>query len=299
MRFAFSTLCAPRWDLETVAEKAKVFGYDGVEIRGFLNESILTATNVFLTDPGKIRRVFADSGVAIAALSSSIAFTGKSSRDREGAAELRQFMDLAQAIGTPLVKLADTQIRAGQSRGIVASEMARWLTPLADEAADRGITLLIENLLSFRNAKELWSILEMMSHPAVAACWDVFNAALIGEAPSISVPVLNHRIQYVQVKDATLGPLGAIYTKLGEGNVRVDDFMRRLMGIGYDGWVCFEWEKAWLPNIAGEPDDMLPHALGKLREWTAPQEVEAPKGKAKADHKPAAAAAATAPATPG
>lgn len=298
MRLAFSTLCAPQWDLETIVEKAKVFGYDGVEIRGFLNESILTATNVFLTDPAKIRRAFSDSGIAIAALSSSVAYSGKRRRDREAAAELRQFIDLAIEIGTPLVKLADTQVGAGQSRSEAISGMVQWLTPLAHHAADHGVTLLIENLLSFRNAKELWLILEMMSHPAVAACWDVFNAALIGEPPSVSVPVLNHRIQYVQVKDATLGPLGAVYTKLGEGNVRVDDFMRRLMGIGYDGWVCFEWEKAWLPNIAGEPDEMLPHALGKLREWAAPQEVEAPKGKVKAEPKPKETTPAAAPAAP-
>ena len=61
----------------------------------------------------------------------------------------------------------------------------------------------------------------------------------------------------VQVKDATLGPLGASFGRLGEGNVRVQDLFRRLMGIGYDGWVSFEWEKAWLPNIAG-PEEALP-----------------------------------------
>ena len=172
--------------------------------------------------------------------------------------------------------------------------MARWMLPLADAAADRGVLIVIENLLSFRNAKELWLVLEMINHPAVAACWDVLNAALIGEVPSVSVPTLNSRIQYVQVKDASLGPLGATYTKLGEGNVKLQDLLRRLMGIGYEGWVCFEWEKAWLPNLAGEPEDMLPDAVRKLREWTRPAGDEE-EGEGKADahgaKKPAAAAA--------
>jgi hypothetical protein len=38
--------------------------------------------------------------------------------------------------------------------------------------------------------------------------------------------------------------------------------------------VTFEWEKAWLPNLA-EPEDVLPDALKKLKEWTKPQLEEA------------------------
>jgi sugar phosphate isomerase/epimerase len=92
---------------------------------------------------------------------------------------------------------------------------------------------VIENALSFRQSKEMWLILETFSHPAIAVCWDVFNAAIVGEAPSVSVPTLNNRIQYTQVKDALIGPLGAGFTKLGEGSVRVQDFLRRLKGIGW------------------------------------------------------------------
>src|SRR5437773_1440968 len=63
MKFAFSTVSCPKWDFETIALRAKEYGYDGVEIRGFLNESILTASNVFLTDPGKFSRIFGEAGI--------------------------------------------------------------------------------------------------------------------------------------------------------------------------------------------------------------------------------------------
>jgi len=85
----------------------------------------------------------------------------------------------------------------------------------------------------------------------------------------VSVPTLNSKIRYAQVKDAKLGPLGAAYCKLGDGDVQVKKFLIRLLGIGYDGWVTFEWEKAWLPNIA-EPEEALPDAIKKLREWSKP-----------------------------
>jgi sugar phosphate isomerase/epimerase len=117
----------------------------------------------------------------------------------------------------------------------------------------------------------------------------VFNAALVGESPYLSVPTLNSRIQYAQVKDAKLGALGATYCKLGEGDVQVEKFLIRLRGIGYTGWVTFEWEKAWLPNLA-EPEEVLPDAIKKLRQWTG-QNADVPG--VESDSEPAAAPAGT------
>ena len=80
----------------------------------------------------------------------------------------------------------------------------------------------------------MWRYSIGLNHPSIACCWDVFNAALIGESPyAVSVPTLNCEIQYTQVKDATFGPLGATYCKLGEGDVPVEKFLTRLRGIGY------------------------------------------------------------------
>src|SRR5438067_12456558 len=105
MHFAFSTVACPTWDFETIVNRAKEYGYDGVEIRGFLNESILTAANVFLTDPKKIRRLFDDGGVTVCCIASSIAFSHSSRANAQRADELKKFIDTAAAIGSPLVKV--------------------------------------------------------------------------------------------------------------------------------------------------------------------------------------------------
>ena len=112
-------------------------------------------------------------------------------------------------------------------------------------------------------------MLETISQPAIGVCWDVFNAALVGESPLISVPTLNNRITYAHVKDAHLGSLGATLCPLGEGDVQVERFLKRLQGIGYNGYVTFEWDRAWLPNIAA-PEEALPAAIKTLKEWTRP-----------------------------
>jgi sugar phosphate isomerase/epimerase len=281
IKLAFSTVACPKWDFDTIAAKAKEYGYHGVEIRGFLNESILTASNVFLTDPAKLKSLFNYHGIEIACLASSIAMTGNKRRDKRLAEDCKRFIDTAAQLDCKLVKIFDTEVHPGQSRASAGIAFGNWLLPLGDYAAQRDISIVVENTLSFRSAKELWLILDRISHPSVGVCWDLFNAVQIGEPPSVSVPVLNSKIQYVQVQDATIGALGATYCKLGEGEVPVEKFIRRLLGIGYDGWITFEWEKAWLPNIA-EPEEVLPDAAKKLENWINPPEEEDPKAKKKA-----------------
>lgn len=289
MHFAFSTVACPTWDFETIVSRAKEYGYEGVEIRGFLNESILTASNVFLTDAKKVRALFRSAGVEICCLASSIAMTGNKKADARLADDARKFIDTASEVGCGLVKVFDTTVKAGQNRSNAVMALGEWLGPVGDYASERGVCIVVENALSFKAAKEMWLVLERICHPSIACCWDVFNAALIGESPYVSVPTLNSRIAYTQVKDAQLGALGAVYCKLGEGDVPVKNFLTRLRGIGYQGWVTFEWEKAWLPGIAG-PEEVLPDAIKKLKEWTTEPEEEDPKAK-KAEHKAPAAAA--------
>ncbi len=291
MKFAFSTVSSPAWDFETVVARAAEYGYDGVEVRAFDNESVLTAANVFLSDPKKIRRLFEAKNLEICCLASSIAMTQEKKRDRALADDLRRHIDVAREIGAPVVKIFDTQARPGWSRANIGNLLGDWLMPLADYAGDRGVIIAVENALSFRNAKELWGIVDRMNHPCVGVAWDLFNAAMAGEGPSYSVPTLNSKIVYTQVKDAKFGPLGATLVKIGEGDCKVREFIRRLRGVGYEGYVTVEWEKAWLANLA-EPEEVLPHAIGKLREWAQQLEISDWENDAAAKAPPKKAAGA-------
>jgi len=293
MKFAFSTVSCPAWDFDTIVARARDYGYGGVEIRGFLDEPAATTADLFKTDPDDLRRTFDDAGIEVACLASSIAMeqphaawqVWRRSPNERGATQLRTYIDTARRLGCHLVKIFDTQVRPGQTRSSAGVALGDWLLPLADYAADRDVVLVIENALSFRASKEMWSILDRLQHPSIACCWDVFNASLIGESPYFSVPVLNSKIAYTQVKDAKLGALGATLCKLGEGDVPVEKFITRLKGVGYTGYVTVEWEKAWLPNIA-EPQDVLPDAAEKLRKWAAAGADEADE---EGDSEPAAA----------
>jgi sugar phosphate isomerase/epimerase len=297
MKFAFSTVSSPSWDFQTVVDRAKEYGYDGVEIRALEDR---TASNPLLIDPSKLRDLFAAGGIEVCCLATSISFAQDKRRDAQQADELRNWIDLAQRLGCPVVKIFDMQVKPGsvlmpwkgQSRLGAGLALSGWLAPLADYAGERGVMIGVENALSFRNAKELWLVVDRVSHPSIGVAWDLFNAAMVGEGPAYSVPTLNSKIVYTQVKDAKFGPLGATYVKIGEGDCQVRNFLRRLRGIGYEGYVTVEWEKAWLPNLA-EPEEILPDAITKLRDWDQKLDVSDWEAAAAAKNpkKPAAAAA--------
>ena len=267
MKFAFSSSASPSSDL---AARAKELGYDGVELN--------SGTNV-----EQARAAFAEAGVAIAALTTTAAYSGDKAKDEQAAAEIRKAIESAKAMNCPLVKMLDAAPRRVPP-GQIAPAMAAWLAPLAAFAAQHGVQVAVANALFFRTARNMWLLMEQVNDPAIGVCWDALSAALTGEMPAVSVPTLGNRIQCVQVRDAVVKAGAARLCRLGEGDVRLADLFRRLQGIGYRGWVIVGGEIA---AHEADPADALAQSLAMLKKWTEAR-TPAPAPAAK---KPAAAAA--------
>jgi len=249
MKFAFSTLVAPQSDFQLLAGRARELGYDGVELVALPE------------NPVEVRNNFASAGIAVACLGAPITMPAKRGARVAASGELRRWIDAAHCLGCARVKIPGFLARAGQTGNTAAAGLVKWLLPVADFAAEHGVTIVVENALSFRTSRELWMLLESINHPNVAACWDLSNAFAASESPFVSVPCLNSRIQYARVQ----------YCEPGEGKLPVENFLTRLRGIGYGGYVTVD-----------APDALLPDAIGKLRAWTKPPQTTAAR-------KPAAA----------
>jgi len=97
----------------------------------------------------------------------------------------------------------------------------------------------------------MWYLVDAVNSPAVRCCWNPCNARLRGERPTISVPRLGARISLVHVTDARFDG-GAFdgYVPLGQGHVEIPRMVQLLKGIGYRGYLSFDWPRLWNPALS-------------------------------------------------
>jgi sugar phosphate isomerase/epimerase len=256
MKFAFPSGAAPAWDPATLAARARELGFDGVELDGTMARTRQEA----------LKEALAGAGLAVSAISCPAAWSGDRGRDRRSADEVRRIADAAPGLGAAMVKMLDAVPQRMPPQQVVPT-MAEWLAPLVEHAALRGVQLTVTNALSLRLSRDMWLLMEQLNDPAVGVCWDALPAALAGELPAISIPLISPRIRYVQVRDAALKASPARLCPLGEGDLPLADLFRQLQGVGYRGWVSAMSD----PSSSGaEVTEQLAQALARLRQWTQP-----------------------------
>jgi sugar phosphate isomerase/epimerase len=290
IKLAFSTVACPDWTIEKVAQQAAEMGYQGVELRTLGPGSSGLACDPALSDPAKVGQVLKSHGIEPVCLSTSLSLHHNDpSSVKDSHLAVKHSLEMAAKIGCPAVRVFGHEAHQGASRNVAIQRIAQHAADLADTAGHLGVRLLFENGGSFAKAKEWWWLLNVVDHPMVGLCWNVANAAAAGEPSSVSVTMLNSRIQLAKVKDTRIGE-GSGFVPLGEGTVGIEQFIKRLLGIGYEGYVSVEWDRLWLPSL-DPAEEYLPDAHQRLKGWLdAVAELEQ-KGRAAA----AKAAAKNAP----
>jgi sugar phosphate isomerase/epimerase len=108
-------------------------------------------------------------------------------------------------------------------------------------------------------------LLDAVSSPAFGVAWDMGHTRRVGgETPEQTLDVLADRVRYVHIKDSVRAeghPLamkdGWRYVLPGRGELGLEHGIAVLKQRGYDGWLMFEHEKRWHPELE-EPEVALP-----------------------------------------
>lgn len=273
MKLAFSSVACPAWDLVTMVEKAREFGYKGLELRGLEGQMFLPLAPQLASNPARVGKLMHDAGVDLICLATSNAFHMRDPREvADNQAQVREYIDLAGKLGCPFVRVFGAEIPQArfwllgrERREVVLGRIANALRELADYAAARRVTLLIENSGDFTDSVAMWYLVDAANSPAVRCCWNPMNARLRGERPTTSIPRLGARIGLVHVTDAKFeGNAFDGYVLPGQGNVEVPRLIQLLKGIAYRGHLVFEWPKLWNPTLA-DADRALPAAAKYLQ----------------------------------
>jgi len=163
-------------------------------------------------------------------------------------ADAKRFIDLASALGSPYVRVFGNEIKGPKEE--VVARVAAGLHELGEYAGPRGVTVIIESHGDFVDSPTLKEVLTRADSPHAALLWDAHHTYADGhEQPEYTVHELGSSIRHTHLKDSVLAGKERKYVLTGRGDVPIQRQVQALQKTGYKGYFCFEWEKAWHPDL--------------------------------------------------
>ncbi|MDX3074681.1 sugar phosphate isomerase/epimerase [Streptomyces sp. NPDC088354] len=264
MKLAFSTLGVPGLPMADVARLAAEHGWHGVELRAGHDEPVHAGLTE--RERASVRGEFRSAGVGIVAVASYVQVAAPG-EDEPVLRALRDHVRLAAGLGAPHLRVFPGAGN-GSAPDAADTRAAGRLAAVAPEAADLGVRLLLETHDSHRTGADVARVLGLVGHHSTGALWDVLHPWLAGEQPEYTYPVLAPYLGYVQVKDVSSAQ-DTTPVPLGHGTVPLAGTVEVLSRAGWDGWLCWEYERRWYPQVRALPELLSrgrSHLLGLLGE---------------------------------
>jgi sugar phosphate isomerase/epimerase len=288
----FSTLSCPDWSWRDIVALGPQYGYDGVEVRLVARETdLLQVPELRSSELPRRRRELSDAGFEVCGLASSVRFDEPEPQRRTEQLRIgRAYVDLAAELGSKFVRVFGDVLppASDPQRSAAIARVAEGLERLGEYAASAGVLVLLETHGDFLESAVLRDTLSLVTQPAVGVLWDTHHPwRFCGEPVRSTFETLRPWLRHTHWKDSIptrareidaaseaaareaqqlmSGHRHADYVLFGEGEFPTLECLRLLRGGGYDGWLCYEWEKMWHPEIE-EPEVALPPFPAKMRQ---------------------------------
>lgn len=271
MKLSFMTLGCPAWDLETICRNGRDYGFDGVDFRGLGDDLDITTTPAFTTGVVATKRMLEDHGLAVSAISSSIAVCDPAKR-RDNLEEAKRSIAVAGALECGIVRVFGQGDLQAMSRAEAADVGRDCLEEILALDGGERLRWVFETHDHWIQSQDCALLLERITNPNFGVLWDMGHTSRIGEeSPEATAAALKGRIFYAHVKDAVYDPShpnamkdGWRYVTPGTGQLPLAEAFGVLRKLGYAGWTTFEHEKRWHPELA-EPEEIFPAFVAWMR----------------------------------
>ena len=266
MKLAFSTLGCPDFDWTDIYSMAKDFGFSGIEMRGLGDDIFSINAKPFQKDnlPKTIEQLH-KKRLEIACLSSGCALK-YADRQEETLQELRTYIDLAEALHTPYIRILGDRTAAPEG-DVDDAVVLRALKALIPYAEAHNVTLLVETNGVYTDTARLRALLNQIESDNIGALWDLHHPyRYAGETPEETVQHLGAYIKYTHAKDSVVENGKTVYKIMGEGDLPMDAMMRALRSINYEGYISLEWLKRYAPDLS-DPGIVFPHFARYMQQY--------------------------------
>lgn len=267
MKLAFTTLACPKWSLDEIIRNAKAWGYDGLELRGLQEEMFLPKHPQLVPQHrDETRRKLHDVGLQLVSLGSSARLGVPEGEVVKQLDEAKAYIELAAALDCQAVRVFGGNIPNGMDKDTYLSLVAERLQSLAEFAQPMGVKVAVETHDALVKAEDVAQILSKVPSGNAGCLWDVHHSVRAGETPEQSVNFLGKRIVATHLKDSVRVDGRIRYVPVGQGDIPLRDALKALKRTGYQGFLTFEWEKRWHPELE-EPEIVLPQFVTVVRAW--------------------------------
>ena len=181
-----------------------------------------------------------DTSVDIASEDGGIGNGSPNAENREGYIKiLKDLMDTARNMYIPYVSIKALRDDEAMVR--------KNLDELIAYAEETGITLLMYTTGIYTDTARLRRLMDDYASDRLAVLWDLHHPYRDqGETPAETIRNLGAYVKHVHMRDSDDA---RTYNLIGEGNMPMDDFMRALSSIDYDGYISLEWKRNWMEDI--------------------------------------------------
>jgi sugar phosphate isomerase/epimerase len=268
-KLSFSTLGCPKWTWREAIDNAARMGYDGIEWR--LIDGTIIGPDLPESSARTVGRAVADAGLAVPALDTSIDVAAPDGPQRQRVLDqTRRMLELATHFGAAYLRVFPGAFPPDAG---AVDWLRDGLDALAGEVKATGVRLALEvhdsrdapGIRGVSCSELLRQALDGRDTTVAGIQWDIANSVLEGEPVGTTYDNVRPWLLYLQVKDMARNDSGGwTYVPMGEGDLPARDILAWLRRDGFDGWISFEWEKYWNPEIA-EPEVALPGFLSYMR----------------------------------
>jgi sugar phosphate isomerase/epimerase len=176
--------------------------------------------------------------------------------------------NLAAKLGAPLIRVFPDKIQSGAGREETRDWIAASLREIAAGVPD-DVNVGLETHGDFARADYAVEIVTIADHPRVKLIWDVANSLAAGDEIQQAARIVQPYLAHVHLRDAkpVAGSEYWLPVLAGAGRVSFGEAVKALRELNYDGFISFEWEKYWHPEIE-EPEVALPDFINAIRALT-------------------------------
>ena len=142
------------------------------------------------------------------------------------------------------------------------------LAILLDKAEELGITVLIKTSGIYADTARLRKVLDHFACDQLGALWDVHHTYRdFGETGDTTIKNLGAYVCHVHLRDSDDD---CNYQLIGEGTMPIDDVMRALSSVNYDGFLSLEWKPDWMEELQ-DRDIIFPYFVNYMNRFVSPR----------------------------